>query len=237
MVSKQLGVQPTRSQQGRRVQGGQVTGAKGFQTRRRLISATENLLKTRSLRDLRVADIARAAKTSPSNFYVHFEDVPEAVLAVIGEISRNPPSFLALVGEPWEEIDAYERAQHFVEAYFDYWQAHSDLFRVRNLAADEGDLRFVQARVDAVSPLLQAMTSRIEERKAAGALAADIHPMSTAGALLAMIERIAAAPSPTGGHGMTRDRVVHATAFFAAMVLGGRASVGDVANSSNNRNI
>jgi AcrR family transcriptional regulator len=203
-------------------------GAKGLQTRRRMIGATEELLKSKPLRELRVSDIARAAKTSTSTFYLYFQDVPEAVLAVISEVSQSTPSFLSIVGAPWEEADAYDRAQHFVETYFEFWQTHGALFRVRNLAADEGDVRFVEARANSVRPLLQALAARIEERQGLGALPRDLHALSTAGALLAMIERIAVIPaSNLGRNGVTRDRVAHAVAFFAAVVLGGRATVGE----------
>ena len=204
-------------------------GTKGLQTRRRLIAATEDLLKTTSLRELRVADIARAAETSTSTFYLYFRDVPEAVLAVISELSQSTPTFLAIVGRRWDESEAYDRAQNFVETYIDYWQAHAALFRVRNLAADEGDERFLLARANAVVPLLEALAARIEERQQAGALPSDLHSFSTAGALLAMIERLATLTPAhmSGRRGVTQDRIVHAAAFFAAVVLGGRASVGE----------
>ena len=204
-------------------------GSKGLQTRRRLIAATADLLKTTTLRDLSVADIARVAKVSTSTFYLYFADVSEAVLAVIGEVSQSTPAFLTMVDEPWDEGDAYERAQTFVESYIEHWQTHAALFRVRNLAADEGDRRFLMARSNSIMPLLRALAARIEERQATGALPGDLHAFSTAGALLAMIERLATLTPAhmTGGNGVTLDRVVHAAAFFTAMTLGGRASVGE----------
>jgi len=221
--------QDKRPPRARRNQHGQAMGTKGLQTRRRLIAATEDLLKATTLRDLRVADIARAAKTSTSTFYLYFRDVPEAVLAVISEVSQSTPTLLAILGERWEESEAYDRAQNFVETYIDYWQTHSALFRVRNLAADEGDERFVLARANSVTPLLEALSARIQERQDAGGLPVDLHAHSTAGALLAMIERLATLTPAhlLGRRGITQDRIVHAAAFFAAVVLGGRASVGE----------
>jgi len=220
----------TRGRKASRNQQGQAMGAKGLQTRRRLMEATEELVKTKPLRDLRVADIAKAARTSTSTFYLYFQDVPEAVLAVISQYSQSTPEFLAQLSEPWPEQEAYDRAQYFVESYIDYSQAHAPLFRVRNLAADEGDERFLTVRATSVRPLLDALAERIEERQRAKGLPADLHGLSTAAALLAMIERIAAIPQPSlGGHrGITRERVVHAAAFFAAVVLGGSAAVGRV---------
>lgn len=204
-------------------------GAKGLQTRRRLAQATEQLLKTKSLLELRVAEIAEAANTSPSTFYLYFQDVPEAVLAAVSQVSQGTPELLGQLSGPWPEDEAYDRAQRFVESYMDYWQEHGPLFRVRNLAADEGDERFVAARINAVSPLLDALAARIEVRQKSGGVPADLHPLATAGALLAMIERIAVIPEQAiSRRGVTRPRVVHAAAFFAAVVLGGSAAVGGV---------
>ena len=71
----------------RRNQSGQAMGAKGLKTRLRLIEATDELLKTKSLRDLTVSDITRLANTSASTFYLYFTDVPEAVL---GDFAASP---------------------------------------------------------------------------------------------------------------------------------------------------
>jgi AcrR family transcriptional regulator len=191
------------------------------------MEATEELVKAKPLRELRVADIAKAARTSTATFYLYFQDVPEAVLAVISQYSQSTPEFLTQLSEPWPEEEAYDRAQYFVESYIDAWQAHGPLFRVRNLAADEGDERFIAMRSVAVRPLLEALAARIEDRQQANGLPHNLHAPSTAGALLAMIERIAVVPaSGLGQRGITRERVVHAAAFFAAVVLGGSAAVG-----------
>lgn len=197
-------------------------GAKGLETRRRLITATEGLLNTKPLRELRVADIAKAAKTSSSTFYLYFQDVPEAVLAVIGQFTQSTPEFLTLLSEPWPEAEAHGRAQKFVETYIDFFNAHGAVFRVRNLAADEGDERFLAVQVTSVTPLMEAVATRIEARRAAGALPATLDPLSTAAVLLAMIERVAAIPPATPAwRGIARDQTVDAAVFFAAVVLGG----------------
>ena len=61
-------------------QSGRVLGPKALQTRERLLGATDDLLSKRSLRELRVVDIARKAGTSPATFYQYFRDVEDAVL-------------------------------------------------------------------------------------------------------------------------------------------------------------
>lgn len=203
---------------------GQVMGAKGAKTRRRLLDATEELLKTTSLRDLRVTQIVRAAKTSAATFYVYFNDVSEAVLALIGELTQSPPSIMSLVTDPWEESQGYERCQAFVAAYVDNWRANASLFRVRNMASDEGDQRFSQVRINSIAPLIQALSARIEAHRAAGRLPADLHPTAAAGALLAMIERLAVVPLVAVRAGVTRRTLMESAAFFATLLMGGRVS-------------
>jgi AcrR family transcriptional regulator len=206
---------------GRQNQLGQAMGAKGMQTRRRLLAAVEQLLRCTPLRDLRVAHIVRAAKTSTATFYVYFNDVPEAVLALISEISQSPPSLLAFFGERWSPDTAPARAQEFVACYVEHWQAHASLFRVRNLASDEGDWRFSETRINAVSPLINVMGARIAERQAAGELTSALNPMSGAGVLLALIERIAVMRfGDDAGLGVTRETLMRVAAFFTVMLFG-----------------
>lgn len=221
-----------RSKGGTQNQLGQVMGAKGAQTRQRLLAATEELLKTTSLRDLAVTQIVRGAQTSVATFYVYFNDVSEAVLALISEHTQSPPSLLALFADPWPDDEAYDRANEFVAAYIENWRSKASLFRVRNLASDEGDWRFSEVRISAVSPLINAVGERIAARQRAGELPADLHPSSAAGALLAMIERIAVLPlSLPSQLGVTRRHLIEAAVFFAVLLLGGAPMGGASSNS------
>jgi len=204
---------------GRRNQLGQAMGAKGLQTRRRLLDATANLLKTTSLRDLRVAHIVRQAETSSATFYVYFNDVSEAVLALIGELTQSPPSLLGLFDRRWDADEAMDRAHEFVASYVDHWEAHAPLFRLRNLASDEGDERFGTVRLNAVAPLIGAMAERIEEGKRAGEVPADLHAQSAAGALLAMVERISAVRLDARDRRVTRARLARVAAIISALLF------------------
>jgi len=168
---------------------GQAIGAKGLRTRRMLIDATVELLAEMSLRDVRVAQIAKAAKTSPATFYVYFDTVQDAVLAAIAEIDQSPPELLALLQAPWSKAEARDRARQFVRHYVDYWQQHRTVFRVRNLASEEGDERFRRLREDAIRPLLRAIANRIESRVRRNP---DVPAYAQAGILAAMLERLSA---------------------------------------------
>jgi AcrR family transcriptional regulator len=197
---------------------GQSMGAKGLRTRRTLIDATVALLEEMSLRDVRVAHIARAANTSPATFYVYFETVQDAVLAAVAEINQSAPVLMAMLAKRWPKAEARGLARRFVRAYVDFWQAHRTVFRVRNLAAEEGDDRFKGVREQSVRPLLLALAERIEARGGGDSLAPGV---PQAGILLAMLERLSAIY-----HGyrdselVTAKQLVEAAALILAERLG-----------------
>lgn len=199
---------------------GQAMGAKGQRTRRRVIDATVSLLTTTSLRDVRVAQIARIAEISPASFYVYFDSVHDVVLAAIAEIDQSPAQLLAMLAAPWPLTEARDRARAFVSAYVDFWQDHRVVFRVRNLASEEGDERFRKAREDSIRPLLGAMAARIEAREGA---VADVPGYAQAGILAAMLERLSAI---YGGYRdselVTSAQLVEAAALVVADRIGNR---------------
>jgi len=214
-------------------------GRKGLQTRRRLIDATVGLLETTRLRDLRVVDIARTAGTSTATFYVYFPDVSDAVLAALEEVTQSTPEILALVDQDWREGDPEERARRIVERYAQFWLEHSALFRVRNLAADEGDERFVNARASAITGLLTATAAAIERAQEAGWVTRDLDATATSSVLMAMLERFGAIQYHYSHSGLERARMIVAAAHFLAHAVGpppsarrGRESAGEYGPSN-----
>jgi AcrR family transcriptional regulator len=202
-----------------RNQHGQTMGHKGRKTRERLLQATADLIKTKQLRDVSVLDIARSAKTSGSTFYLYFADVADAVLNLTNSVSQSTPELLALLSRPWTGHSGLDQAQAFAALYIDVWQRNRDLNRVRNLAADEGDPRFAMARRIAIAPLLETLAPRIEANRSTGALPSDLDPYSTAGALLAMLERLAAIRGESLRKDAPHASFTRAAAYFLACVL------------------
>ena len=70
-------------------QQGQSLGDKGRRTRARLLEAATKLLKTRSVREMTVMDIAKRAKTSSATFYLYFKDVEDVVLALTHQTGQG----------------------------------------------------------------------------------------------------------------------------------------------------
>lgn len=198
---------------------GQAMGPKGRQTRHRLIDATVKLLEATRLRDLYVADIARAAGTSPATFYVYFPDVPDVVLAALDELTQSTPELLAIIDEDWSKGDPKARTHAIVEYYLDFWAAHRALFRVRNLAADEGDERFLHAREQATRSMRQSIADAVLRAQEAGWVSRSLDPRATSAVLISMLERFAAVQFHYRYAEEEREQMTNSAAYILAHLM------------------
>lgn len=171
---------------------GQKMGAKGLKTRRRLIDATVSLLDTIPYRDIKVVDIAATAKTASATFYLYFDSVIEVVCAASAELVQSTPEIMALFDSDWTADNGLERATSLVRSYTAFWDDHRSLLRTRNLAAEEGDIRFVHVREDSVRALLLALAGEIAKAQAAGRAPAYATAAATSGMMMMMLERLGA---------------------------------------------
>ena len=205
-------------------------GAKGLQTRRQIIDVTISLLDQTRLRDLTVAQIARKAGVSTSTFYVYFKDVSDVVLAGLDELSVATPRLMEILSRDWSKDAAADLSDTLVTEYVNHWWEHRTLLRIRNLAAEEGDERFVLVRQNAVRPFLARVAEIVAERQKAGLFRRDLSALSVAGALTALLERVAAVTRPEDDATEARARrhgavpsndLMKATAHYLATTLAG----------------
>lgn len=183
---------------------GQEMRNKGQMTRTRIIEATAQLMAQVPIRDLRVAEIGRIAKVSKATFYIYFESVAEAALAVVQTLNQATPEVMDILDSEWTPENILAKARALVIAYTDYWEEHHALLRVRNFTADEGDKRFIDARRVSVEPIHFALQAKVVGFQKAGISPASLHPASTASVLLAMLERLSAIMRLPSAHGATR---------------------------------
>lgn len=204
---------------------GQKIGSKGERTRRLLIDTTVKLLETQGLRDVSVMDVARAARTSPATFYVYFRGVPEVVLAALEDARQCSPEIEEMVEGDWMGEDAFALSRRFVEVYTELWNRNRTIFLVRNLAAEEGDARFLNARNSASAGTLQMLARQVEKAQAAGRTPAHLRPSACAGTILMMLERLAAtgASHHRDAQAVTYATLKDAAAYTVAFMLGARA--------------
>ena len=203
---------------------GRKLGAKGRRTRQQLIDATVALLETHGLRDVSVVDVARAVQTSPGTFYVYFKGVPEVVLAALEGATQTSPELEAIIARDWLKPGAAAAARDFVDCYTDIWNRNRTIFVVRNLAAEEGDARFYEARMDQARPMMAAISEQVERAQAAGRTPADLSSRSCAGTMLMMLERLSAVgPMSRADDDVGYADLKAAAAHSIAMMLGARA--------------
>lgn len=200
---------------------GRALGKRGALTRRRLLDATATLLEDRGVRDLRVVDIARAVGTSPATFYQYFREVEDAVLALAVDVGEDLVPVGELLARDWSGPDGRELARDLVDAFMEYWDAHRAVLRTRNLAAQEGDQRFREVRIQSLRPLFVGIAAKVEEAQRLGRVDTDMTPIAAASALVAMMERMAAFHRDLEPLGVSRAELAATTSQILHQVVTG----------------
>lgn len=200
---------------------GRPLGARALEKRRRILAATRELLAQRRLREVRVADIARALDASPATFYQYFADVEDVVLELAREANADLTPLFALFDGHWRGADGRERSRAVVEFFMRYWDRHGPILRIRNLAADEGDERFMNLRGSAMRPVIEAM-SGLMQRTGAERRRPDVEPHSAALAMSCILDRTAAYQREMEGVGVSQDELVTTNAAILLRTLTGK---------------
>lgn len=193
-------------------QTGRVLGKRAQGTRQRILESTKKMLNAQSLRELRVIDIARDVGASPATFYQYFKDVEEAVLALAEGASLEMPAVAEWLEGSWSGAPGLDRARAIVLAFIEIWDHHHAVLRVRNLASDEGDIRFKAVRGRAMSPVLRALEKQITASQKAGRISKDEDPRAAAAATGAILERMAAYHRDLETTGVTREQLIETSA-------------------------
>jgi AcrR family transcriptional regulator len=187
---------------------GRVIGRRAIQTRRRILDATATLLSRQGALDLKVIDVAREVGTSPATFYQYFADVEDAVLALATEAVAGAEAFAERFATDWTGPDGLEQARVLVSAYMDFWGEHQAVLRIMHLRADELDPRFRAVRRSYNEPLLAAMVTKVTDAQDAGRLPLDLDPFATAGAMLAVLDRLTSFRETFERRGTSRTAMV-----------------------------
>jgi AcrR family transcriptional regulator len=179
---------------------GRVPGERGLQTRQRLLDATVELLATTSWRSVKVTDIARQAQTSPATFYQYFANVEQAIQVLAEGMVDQAGQLAELVGGDWSPQASWSTALEVTEGFLGYWEDNRAVFRVVDLATEEGDGQLRGIRVRALNAVTVALAQVIAaaspspEGGPAGATCspAGADPMAVAGTLVAMFASVSA---------------------------------------------
>lgn len=133
-------------------------------TRDRLITATGELLREVPFKELTTAMVCQRLGLSPPAFYRYFSNLSDALAACAHTMGLDVAHLAGVVeASRWGAGDADDAAGRLIDAFFDFWTRHRGLYRVIDLLADEGDLRFIELRRHMFEPLTAAMTPVIPE--------------------------------------------------------------------------
>ncbi|HXZ61852.1 MAG TPA: TetR family transcriptional regulator [Acidimicrobiales bacterium] len=178
---------------------GRVPGERGRQTRQRLLEATVELLSTTSWRSVKVTDIARRARTSPATFYQYFGNVEQAIQVLAEGMVEQAAQLAELVAGDWSEGASWQTALAVTEGFLAYWEENRAVFRVVDLATEEGDAQLRGIRVRALNAVTVALaqvivTASPPARPGSGVTSspAGTDPMAVAGTLVAMFASVSA---------------------------------------------
>jgi AcrR family transcriptional regulator len=164
---------------------------KGVAMRDRLLSAAAAVFARKGYELTRVEDIARTAKTSYGNFYRHFRNKDEVLIAVLrpllDEVYRSSRRRGGQTLKPTEA--------EFVQITIDYlrvYAKHRKLLRVMREAAARGnEASFFSMWIAERSRFTERSTAWLSRLKARGEIAADLDPEMLAETLGAMTEQVA----------------------------------------------
>jgi AcrR family transcriptional regulator len=148
------------------------------------------LLTTTPWRSVTVTDIARRARTSPATFYQYFGNVEEAMRVLAEGMVDEAGHLSELVGGDWSVEASWDTARAIAEGFLTYWEDNRAIFRVVDLATEEGDaeLRAIRVRaLNAVTVALAEVIARASTDSPAGG-----EPMAVAGTLVAMFASVSA---------------------------------------------
>jgi AcrR family transcriptional regulator len=170
---------------------GRVPGERGRATRQKLLDATVELLTTTPWRSVKVIDIARAAGTSPATFYQYFENVERAIGVLAEGMVTEAGELADLVDGDWSEGASWPTALAVTEGFLAFWEGNRAIFRVVNLANEEGDPTLRGIRVRALNAVTVALAAVIRGPRS-GTTPTGADATATAGTLVAMYANVAA---------------------------------------------
>jgi AcrR family transcriptional regulator len=160
--------------------------ARGRATRRKMLDALKSELETRSIRDIKVVNIAESAGVTPAAFYQYFVDLDDAILTLADDMLTDARGLIDLLTGDWQN-NADAIATRMVKGFLEFWRRHAAVLRVVELAIDERDGRYDRIRTGMFAECTVALSFVIGNFKDAGTQRPDVEPRALATALLAVL--------------------------------------------------
>lgn len=165
--------------------------AKGAAMRQRLVDASARVFARKGYEATRVEDIVKTARTSYGNFYRHFRNKDEILLAVLRPLVDE--IYVASKRRIGRSLKATEA--EFIEntiAYLKIYARHRKLLRVMREAAARGEkATFLSLYVSERSRFVRRTTTWLLRLQGLGELSRELDPEMAAEVLGSTMEQIA----------------------------------------------
>ena len=202
---------------------------KGAAMRERMLAAAAKVFAKRGYERTRVADITKAAKTSHGNFYRHFRNKDEALMAALeSPLDELHNSFKPPSGSPFL-IDERELSRRIINS-FKVYARYRRLLRVMREAAARGEeASFFSLWMDTRSRFIKGNAIWLTRFKKQGLLAPEFDPEMAAEMLLALAEqtayiKIGLAAAPPSDQEIERLGLHCATIWYRGVFTGASAA-------------
>lgn len=200
---------------------GRVIGERAIRTRARLLDATAALVREHGALDVKAMDVAREVGTSPATFYQYFTDVEDAIAAIAADLVVQVAPISAELAADWSGPDGLDLARSFVAKYVEFWDIHGPILRIMVLRADERDERFRGIRREYNAPFMTNMVAKVRSAQASGRLNGSLDAEATAGAMLAVLDRLPNFREGFEKRGTSRDAMIETVALLLHSALTG----------------
>lgn len=131
--------------------------------RKRIMEKAIELIRDSSYKDLTVADVAYEVGVSTATFYVYFSDIEDVLFACVEEADQDLGSIMEVLNQDWTADNMNDRVTEFVDRYMNIWEKHAVELRIRNQEADQGNLRFLQFRLDSTRDIIECLEKKVAE--------------------------------------------------------------------------
>jgi len=142
---------------------GQKMGRKGRETRKKIMNVALRMLENSSYKDLTVTEVAYEADVSSSTFYVYFEDIEDVLYTCILDAALDFGAIVDLLNEDWDVNNVERKVAEFVEAYNKMWERHRIELRIRNIEANQGNLRFMNLVMETTADIQVALARKVSQ--------------------------------------------------------------------------
>lgn len=201
---------------------GQMLGPKGMRTRRRILDAASELVAERSFSDVRIVDIARAAKIAQPNFYTYFSSVEGVVHALAEEVSLDP--LAGYLEADWSGPDGIDLARSLIEEAFTLWARHQPVLALSWFLADKQQGDFPELRVRQVRLLYKALEGQVRRSQDAGRVSRALNARLAGYECVGLISSAAGKYALLRESGFSHKHLVETNARLVHMIVTGIAA-------------